>query len=140
MNETAVGLYGALTGATALTALLTGGTANPSIYQELAPEGSVPPYVVYNAQSPSTPVYVAPKVAYENTIYNVRGITAGPTKAVGGTIAAQIDAALNDKALTINGFTHLLCRRLQDVDYPEIVAGVRYSHMGGLYRVWAQPS
>lgn len=138
-NEMSVAVYNALTGSTALTTLLAGGTASQSVFQDLAPEGATAPYVVYQTQSPSMPQYVFSRVAYENTIYAVRGVTQGPSKAAGGTIAAKIDAALNDATLTVSGYTFLKCRRLQDIDYGEIVAGVRVSHIGGAYRVWAQP-
>ena len=140
VNATAVGLFNKLTGATALTGLLTGGTASPSIYQDLAPEGAVPPYVVFNAQSPSVPQYTYTGVAFENTIYQVKGVTQGPSKSAGGTIAHQIDAALDDQAVSVSGYTLLKCRRLQDVDYTEVVSGVRFSHIGGLFRVWVDPT
>ena len=138
VNATAVGLFNTLTGATALTGLLTLGTAG--VFQDLAPEGAVPPYVVFNAQSPSVPQYTYTAVAFENTIYQVKGVTQGPSKAAGGTIAHQIDAALNDAAVTVTGYTLLKCRRLQDVDFTEVVSGVRFSHIGGLFRVWVDPT
>lgn len=138
INAVATGLFTKLTGSTALTTLLTLGTAG--VFQDLAPEGAVPPYVVFNAQSPSTPQHTFGAVAFENTVYQVQGVTQGPSKAAGGTIADKIDLALHDQAVTVTGYTLLKCRRLQDVDYTEVVSGVRYSHRGGLYRLWADPT
>ncbi len=140
MNPVAAAIYTKLTGATALTSLLTGGTASPSVYEILAPEGNDPPYVVFNAQSPSVPRYTLTGVAFENTVYQVKGVTVDHSAAAAGTIAQQIDAALNDQTLTVTGYTHLLCRRIADIDYPELVAGQRYQHRGGLYRVWVDPT
>lgn len=137
-NPIAVGIYNKLTGAAALTALLANGTA--SVFEHNAPEGEDPPYVVFNAQSPSVPAYTFGGVAFENTIYQVKGITESHSAAAAGTIADKIDDALTDQALTITGYTHLYCRREQDVDYTELAAGKRFVHRGGLYRVIADPT
>lgn len=138
MNATDTALYTALTGASALTTLLAG-TAH--VYKDLAPEGTDPPYVVFQTQSPSTPRHTFGGVAYENALITVRGVTQGPSAALAGSIAVQIDAALHDQALTISGHTHMYCRRVQDVDYPELAAGgQRYVHRGAIYRILADPS
>lgn len=138
MNAADTAVYTKLTGASALTSLLAG-TAH--VYKDLAPEGTDPPYVVFQTQSPSVPQHTFGGVAFENALYTVRGVTAGPSAAAAGTIAVQIDAALADQALTISGHTHLVCRRVQDVDYPELAAGgQRYVHRGATYRIVADPA
>lgn len=139
-NPVDVGVHSKLTGATALTSLLTGGTANPAVYQWLAPEGADPPYVVYQPQSPSTPLQTFGTVIFENVLFAVKGVTEGHTAAAAGTIAKEIDAALHDQTLTISGYGHRLCRREQNIDYIELEAGKRFTHRGALYRVWAQPN
>ncbi len=141
MNSVQVALYAKLSAATGLTSLLTGGTADPSIYPGLAPEGTDPPYVVYQPQSPSTPIHTFGGVAIENALYTVKGVVAARGPASAGTIAAEIDTALNDQALTITGHTHLLCRRVQDIDYPETVPGGQLlQHRGAIYRIAADPT
>jgi hypothetical protein len=135
MNVMDVAIYNALAGSTALTTAL-GGTA---IFQWLAPENRNPPYVVYNKQA-GTPIHTFGGVAIENDLYTVRGVTIGPSAVAGGTIAKLINDALADRALTITGYTHLYLRRVSDVDYPEVVAGVRFYHRGAMYRAMADPA
>lgn len=135
MNAFDVAIYNALAGNSALTTAL-GGTA---IFQWMAPQNTDPPYVVYNKQA-GTPQHTFGGVAYENDLYTVRAVTAGPSASQAGTIARLIDAALADKALTITGYAHLFLRRVSDVDYPEVVAGQRHQHQGAMYRVLADPN
>ena len=140
MNALGVAIFTKLTGASALTALLTGGTAG--VFESVAPEGEDPPYVVFNVQSPSTPAYTfgAASVKYEDAIFQVKAITEAHSAASAGTIADKIDDALNGATLTITGYTQLLCARVQNIDYPELAAGgKRFNHRGGLYRVMARP-
>ena len=136
MNATDVAVFTKLTGASALTTLLSGGTA--SVFNWVGPQNTDPPYVIFNVQSPSVPVRTLTGVAYENLIYSVRGVTVGPTTAAAGTIATQINVALDDKALSITGFTLMYLRRVQDIDFPEIVAGQQYHHRGATYRILAR--
>lgn len=135
MNPVDVAIFNALAGSAALVSAL-GGTA---IYQWIAPENSDPPYVIFNQQS-GTPVHTFGGVAIENDVYTVRAVTAGPSAAQAGTIAGLIDAALADKPLSITGFNHLFLRRVSDVDFPELVSGIRYSHRGATYRVMSDPN
>lgn len=139
MNAVDQALYTALSGATALTALLAGGTADPSVFQFLAPEGQDPPYVVYFKQA-GTPRHTFRGVAFENQLYTIKAVTLGPSAAAAGTIAAAIDAALVDQALTVSGYAHMYLRRDSDIDYPETdPGGQRYHHRGALYRVMVDP-
>lgn len=135
MNAIDRAIYDTLAGNSALVSAL-GGTA---IYQWLAPQNADPPYVVYNKQS-GTPAHTFRGVAYEDALYTVRAVTAGPSAAQAGTIATLIDQALADKVLTIAGHTNIFLRRVSDVDYPEDASGVRFSHRGAMYRVLADPN
>lgn len=140
MNPAAAALWTKLTGSTALTTLLSGGTASPSVYENLAPENADPPYVVFNAQSPSVPEWTLSRVGFENAIYQVKGITDDHSAKTAGQIADQIDAALTDQTLTITGYTLLSLRRIANIDFPEIESGKQFNHRGGLYRLRAQPA
>lgn len=140
MNALDIAIFNKLTGSTALTALTSGGTASPSVYQWRAPEGQDPPYIIYNKQA-STPQHTLTGVAHENAIYQVKGVTLGPSAAAAGTIASTIDTVLVDQALTIAGYTHMYLRRVSDIDYPEAgPGGQRIHHRGALYRILADPS
>lgn len=131
-------IYTGLTANAALTALLAGGTANPSVYHALAPEQATLPYVVFNAQSPSVPARtMGGGLAYENALYQVKGIVDSPSAGLAGTIAGAIETALGG-SLTFTGMTHMLCSREQDIDYQELAAGGKlFQHRGALYRVQA---
>jgi len=140
MNPNAIdsALYTKLVGGTALTGLL-GGTA---IYQYLAPEGTDPPYVIYQRMS-QVPINVLSGVAIEDAVYMVKAVTAQSGTVAGvvnaGSIVGAIDTLLQDQALTITGYTHIYLRRESSIDYVENDKGVRYSHRGATYRIMADP-
>ena len=133
MNAVAVGLFNKLTGNSALTTLLANGTA--SVFEMIAPEGEDPPYVVFQAQAPSTPEHTFAGVAMERALYTIKAVTESHSAAGAGTIADKIDDAIVDQALTVTGYTHLETRRYQNVDYVEVVDGKRFNHRGATYRV-----
>lgn len=138
MNAVGKALFTKLAGASSLTALLAAGTAG--VFENVAPQNEDVPYVVFNAQSPSTPLYAfgSATVKLEDAIYQVKGITEGHSAAAAGTIADKINDALNGATLTITGYTSLQIGRIQDIDYPEVVqGGKRFNHRGALYRVRA---
>lgn len=140
-NAIDAAIYSKLTASAALTSLTSGGTANPGVYQWLAPENADPPYVIYNVQSPSVPRRtMGTAVAFEDTVYLVKAVTQEPSAKLAGSILARIDEALNDQPLTIGGYTHLYLRRESGVEFPEVSDGLRYMHRGGLYRLMAQPA
>ena len=139
MNPVDKGIYDALVDSDDLTSLTAGGTASPSVYQWLAPEGQAAPYVVYFPQSPSVPKRTMGGTVYEDALYTVKGVTLGPSSASAGTIAAKIEDAMN-VSLTITGYTHVRSEREQSVDFIEVSDGQRWNHRGGVYRVQARPN
>ena len=52
----------------------------------------------------------------------------------------RFDTLLNDKPLTLTGWTCQRIRREQDVEYTKVSEGVIYHHIGGLYRIDVQES
>lgn len=141
-NACDTAIYQALTGNTTLTALLSGGTASPSVYRALAPENTDPPYVVFQAQSPSTPVWKLGGLAWENALYLCKTVTLSRSAAVAGTIADEIIGTLGGTATpTIGGHDIVDWRRVQDIDYAELgPAGQVYQHRGAIFRIQANPS
>lgn len=132
------GINTALRASTALTNLLAAGTA--SIYSTLALQGASPPYVTFSKQA-NTPYYTAGGgTAYENAVYLVKAITQSTSAALAGSIAVEIDRALNGATLTITGYTPMVCYRESDVSYAEIVDGQTFQHRGAMFRIQAQPS
>ena len=134
INDAGSAIFAKLTGASALTTLLSAGTA--SVFRSLAPEEAATPYVVYNAQSPSVPVRTMGGVAYDNALYLVKAVTESHSAVSAGQIAAQIITALDPAPLTLTGYTHMRCSREQDVDYEELApGGKRFQHRGAVFRV-----
>jgi len=125
-----------LAGHAALITLL-GGTA---IFEAMAPQGADFPVVIFNVQVGSVPVRTLNRIAYENMVYLVKGVTVGPSAAGCGTVAKEIETALTAAPLSVTGYGHMLCHREQSVDFPEVIDGVRYNHRGGLYRLQATPN
>ncbi len=111
-----------------------------SVYSYLAPENDNPPYVVYGAQS-NVPSYTLAGTAFENSLYLVKAVTVGPKMSEAGSIAKQIDVALNDKSLSITGYTHMLCRRESSIRYTEVdPGGQRWNTAGFLFRIQGDPT
>ena len=137
MNQLDAAIYTKLTGAAALTGLLSAGTA--SVFQTLAPENENPPYVVFHKQS-NVPAYTFGGVAFENALYLVKAVTQEPSAKTAGSVASQINAALQDAALTIDGYTHMYLRRETDIEFVEVESGQVIHHRGALFRVQADPA
>lgn len=137
-NACSKAIYDKLAADNTLTALLSGGTAVPSVYEDIAPQGTDCPYVVFQVQSPSVPVRTS-VVAYENALVTVKAVTQSQSAASAGTISARIDTLLDGPPLTYTGFSHVRCSRLQDVKYPEVgPGGELYRHQGATYRIQAR--
>lgn len=141
-NQTDKAIYTALAANPTLTSLLSGGTASPSVFRALAPENTDAPYVVFQTQSPSTPVWKLGGLAWENALYLCKAVTHARSAALAGTIATEIIGTLGGTATpTISGYEIVGWRRLQDVDYSELgPAGQVYQHRGAIFRIQANPT
>lgn len=137
-NQADRAIYTALAANPTLTGLL-GGTA---IYRAVAPENTDPPYVVFQTQSPSTPVWKIGGLAWENALYMCKAVTLSTSAAAAGTIAGEIIGTLGGTATpTIAGYSIVGWRRVQDIDYSEVgPAGQVYQHRGAIFRIQANPS
>lgn len=69
-----------------------------------------------------------------HAIYLVKVITEGSSYAPARPIAARIDALLNDVNVT-TPYGTIACHRESIVRYGEALGGVRYRHLGGMYRI-----
>lgn len=133
LNAVKVGLLAKLQADATLPSLLSGGSA--SIFDAPAPEGQDAPYVVFQKMT-GVPARTFGTRAWDDTVFMVKGITQGPSKATGGSIAERIDAALDLQTLTISGATNLYLGRDQDIEYVEVDRGIQYFHCGATYRIW----
>lgn len=129
LNVLNASIYSTLTGGTALTALLSSGTA---VYSQQAPAGAVLPYVVFSLQA-GGPVNMT-KSDMRDEIMFVRGYATG--QAVAGSMDAQISALLHKKSLTVTGFTNFWTARETDLQLVEQTpAGEQVFMAGALYRI-----
>lgn len=130
-------LYGKLAGDTTLTTQLgtpaAGYTQN--IYHDQAPDGASFPLVTISKSSGVPTGAFRDPSAVETDVWLVKAIARNSTADPAEAISARIKVLLNDATLTISGAVCLFLRRESDVEYPEVVDGSLYHHVGSLYRL-----
>lgn len=132
LDATSAAIYTALSGGTALTALLAGTT---SIYDMQAPDVAALPYCIFSHQG-GGPDNIAP-VNLENNMWYVRAYSATSAKSA-TEIFTQIDALLNRKQLSITGFSTFWCNREENIRLVEnLPNGGRIYSAGAIYRIRA---
>ena len=110
-----------------------GGTAStPAAYYALAPQGSTPPYTIFQRMTGSDEyTFTSGGVGSD---YMVKVISnrqwPGEAYAAYGTV----HTALQGKQLTISGHTALRCERRTTIEYQD---NDRFWHVGGIYRIEA---
>lgn len=109
------------------------------VFNQLAPEGTTPPYVIFQHASKADDYFAFTKRGAE-AVYIVKAVSRSPWPKEASTIDTQIDTLLQDATLTITGYSRLYCRRESDFDLRENSDGEIYQHIGGLYRVIADES
>ena len=121
------------TAGTALTTLLSGGTATPCVFYQEAPDGITQPYVTWSFPSEIDMNIIPHRM--KDIVLRVQGYCTSP--ALAGTIDAQIDVLLNEAELSLGTpWTNIWIRRengFQLVSPTE--AGIRYYTSGADYRV-----
>lgn len=135
VNALNAALYTTLSG-TALTALLAGGTASPSVYFEQAPDDATLPYVVWSYAGGPGHENRTPHETVDELVY-VRGYAAAPAQA--GTISSAIDGLLHGVTLNVSGWTNFWCARTQNISRMELdAAQVKTWSRGSFFRVRMQ--
>ena len=129
--DTAV--YSTLNIATITNAALGG------VFNTHAPQGTEPPYVVFQAMS-KIDDYFAYTGRGAEAIYMVKAVARSPWPKEAGDIDTKIDAAMQNASLSITDHSLIECRRESDIYLVEDLDGVIYQHIGGLYRVIADES
>lgn len=118
--------------ASAVYSALGGTAATPRAYYAHAPQGSTPPYTVFQRMT-----------ATDEYTFDSNGIGADYVVKVisnrqwpGEAYAAygSVHAAIQAEHLTMSGFTALRCERRSTVEYMD---NDRYWHVGGIYRIEA---
>ncbi len=111
--------------------------ATGGVWQGFADIGTVPPYVEFARQSGSDVNTVNEIRIKVDILMRIKGIgPVGAGYAALVTIANRIDALFkNVRNAGIGGGTVLACYREQELEYPEIINGKQWSHLGGLYHI-----
>lgn len=124
-------IYAQLTGNVTLMGLVNG------VFEDLAPQEVLPPYVIFSFQS-ALDLQALPPVTRILTrpIYLVKAVTQGDTHAASAAIANQIELSLLQQQGLVGGIVILGEHRLEPIQFTEARDGVRYSHVGGLYRLF----
>ena len=136
-NTLNTAIYSKLAGTagTALTSLLSGGTATPAVFYQQAPDDASLPYVVWLFPI-GTDKNIIPHRMKEELI-RAYVVAAGAAQA--GTIDAAIDTLLHNGTLTLataSGWSQIWLRRENDYQLVTTTeAGVRYYTAGADYRV-----
>jgi hypothetical protein len=125
----------ALLNVAAVTNEATGG-----VFNQLAPAGTSPPYVVFQAMSKVDEYWSFSSGRGGAALYMVKAIDRSPWPKGAGDIDTQIDSVMQDASLSITGHSLLQCRRESDIYLVEDLDGVVYQHIGGIYRIVADQS
>ena len=134
VNAVKTGLYSKLTGDSTLTALLSASTA---VYDSTAPEGTDPPYVVFQKLDGQAR-HTMSGHAFTDSTFLVKAITDEPSKLIAGSIAERVDTLLADGSLTLSTGSQMVMRRQQDIEYDERVDGRVLRHVGATYLIGVQ--
>jgi len=132
VNQVDQAIYEALTSDAALMAKVTG------VYNALAPSSVSTPFVVFQEQA-GTDAYTLRRRMLRSLLYQVKCVDRGGSAKTAGEVYDLIDGVLHDASLSVAGYATLYVRRESDVKYTEVVDGVQYWHVGGLYRVIVSP-
>ena len=110
------------------------------VFNSIAPQGTEPPYVVFQAMSNVAEYFNYTGGRSGSAIYMVKAIDRSTWPKVAADIDTQIDSVMQDASLSITDHSLLWCRRESDIYQIEDDNGVIYQHIGGLYRIIADQS
>ena len=120
-----------LSGDSALMSIATGG-----VFQDYAPVGTQPPWVVFGLQSAGNDSLTFNKVRVLTTpLYQV--IVEGPVSMAGAiaNAANELDDLLKRTSGTVTGGYIASCYREQPLSKTSIINTVKWKSLGGLYRL-----
>jgi hypothetical protein len=135
MDPVRQAIVGHLLATPAVTSLLG---APSNVFHRVAPRNATPPFVVLHRQA-ETDVWTFNGPPLEDELWTVKGICRGTSSAQADDIAQALTAALNDAAISIDGYVLLQLRRESKVDYGERDGDDQWHHVGGIFRVDVDP-
>ncbi len=128
-------LTGVLSGDSVLLGYATGG-----VHRALAPPETVPPYVVMTFQSgPDTRTAQGVRILSQ-PLYQI--VVAGPANITATLVSAadELDDVLKLASGSVSGGYIAACYRESPLVRDELVAGVQWTNIGGLYRLQVEQS
>lgn len=118
--------------ASAVYSALGGSAGTPTPYYALAPQGSRPPYVIFQRMTATDSyTFTSGEVGAD---YVVKVISNRQWPGEAYAAYGSVHAAIQSEHLTMAGFTALRCERRSTVEYMD---NDRYWHVGGIYRIEA---
>lgn len=125
-------LYGVLSGDAALVALVGAG----GIHANQLPQVQIYPCLLFSLQS-GVDINSLGERGLVNQLWQIQAINVGESSAALGPAMARIDVLLQEVIATSGGGLRLRWRREQTLEYPETQNGIRYNHVGAMYRCFA---
>lgn len=109
------------------------------IYAELAPEGAVPPFLIFQMlSSPDRNCVGNDSRMFTRPLYLIKSLTLGSSLVPAEQIAKQIDISMLGARGNVTGenIGVLGTFREEPIRYTEVDEGVRWIHCGGRYRMF----
>lgn len=136
MNALSAALYAKLKAGTALTSLLSDGTAG--IFEDHASETADLPYVIFNQQSGQWSETMGERTRFATITYQVKAVSGSAWPKEAETIDTQIDALLHAGTMSVTGYGLMRMVRESDIRYSEEDGNQTFQHVGALYRLDVQ--
>lgn len=124
------------TGTGGLMTMMTDGA-----YMDIAPPGRTK-FVIVSLVTHED-VYAMGGWAYEKFLYLVKAVDLNTKPGRANAAAARILEVLQDVALSITGYDHMLTQREERIAYTEVDSinpDIRWQHRGGRFEVFVSPS
>ena len=118
--------------ASAVYGALGGTAANPRAYYALAPQGSTPPYTIFQRMSASDEYTFDSAGVGADYLIKVVSNRQWPGEAYAAY--GSVHTAVQGKQLSMSGYTALRCERRTTIEYQD---NDRFWHVGGIYRIEA---
>jgi hypothetical protein len=109
--------------------------AGGRVYQGVAPQGAVFPYVVYQFQGGADLDTTSVARVWADLVYLVKAVTNASSFAAIQSVADAIDSRLHGARGTTATAAIDACVREQPFQLTETDEGVNYRHLGGVYRL-----
>lgn len=108
------------------------------IFNPVAPQGSLFPYIIFAYQGGSDTMVLNGIRVFSQVLYQVKVVDKNTSFSVADPIFARIDEVLHKSfGSVLEGYVLGAIREGQ-ISYPEVIQDVTYLHRGGIYRLFAQ--